>query len=107
MGTHADVFALEYHSDIVGSEDETDLVSDLLAKLLLKIEPMGKLMRNASKLGQAEHMLLRNITNRDLTPKREGVMLADRPHMHSRDTDHLIGRDGGKSRPPFRRACNQ
>ena len=95
--THAEMFALEHYRYIVASDDATDLVGDLLAELLLKLEPVRELVRNAGELGQAEHVPLRNVANRDITPKWEEVVFADRPHAYARDTYHLIGRGGCKT----------
>ena len=69
------MFTFEYHRHILRAGDPTDLIGDLLAQLLLQLQAMSKLVRNPCEFREAQHFCVGDVTNGDITPEWQKVVL--------------------------------
>jgi hypothetical protein len=69
------MFPFEYHRHILRAGDPTDLIGDLLAQLLLQLQAMSKLVRNPREFREAQHFCVGDVTNGDITPEWQKMVL--------------------------------
>jgi hypothetical protein len=69
------MFPFEHPRHILCCGDPTDLIGDLLAKPLLQLQAMRKLLRNAREFREAQHFCVWDVTNGDITPEWQEMML--------------------------------
>ena len=69
------MFPFEYHRHILRAGDPSDLIGDLLAQLLLQLQAMSKLVRNACEFREAQHFCVGDVPNGDLAPEWQEMVL--------------------------------
>jgi hypothetical protein len=69
------MFPFEHHRHMLRAGDPTDLIGDLFAQSLLQLQVMCKLLRNARKFGEAQHFCVGDVTNGDITPEWQEMVL--------------------------------
>jgi hypothetical protein len=69
------MFPFEHHRHILCAGDPTDLIGDLLAQSLLQLQAMGTLLRNAREFRKAQHFCVWDVTNGDITPEWQEMVL--------------------------------
>jgi hypothetical protein len=65
------MFPFEHHRHILRAGDPTDLIGDLFAQSLLQLQAM----RNPRKFGEAQHFCVGDVTNGDITPEWQEMVL--------------------------------
>ena len=69
------MFPFEHHRHILCAGDLTDLIGDLLAKPLLQLQTMRKLLRNPRKFREAQDFSIGDVANGDITPEWQEMVL--------------------------------
>ena len=66
---------LEHHRYVLRSGDPSDLIDDLLAQSLLQLQAMRELVRNPREFREAQHFVVGDVPNGDLTPEWQEMVL--------------------------------
>jgi hypothetical protein len=69
------MFPFEHHRHMLCAGDPTDLIGDLLAKSLLQLQAMRKLLRNPRKFREAQDFFVGDVTDGDITPEWQEMVL--------------------------------
>ena len=69
------MFPFEHHRHILCPGDPSDLIGDLLAQPLLQLQAMRTLLCNAREFREAQHFFIGDVTNRDITPEWQEMVL--------------------------------
>ncbi len=69
------MFPFEHHRHILCPGDPSDLIGDLLAQPLLQLQAMRTLLRNAREFREAQHFFVGDVTNGDITPEWQEMVL--------------------------------
>ena len=92
------MFPFEHHRHILCAGDPTDLIGDLLAKPLLQLQTMRKLLRNPRKFREAQDFFVGDVTDGDITPEWQEMVLTERCDPYAGHTYQLVGGHRGKRR---------
>ena len=92
------MFPFEHHRHIHRPGNPRDLIGDLSAQLLLQLQAMRKLVRNAREFREAQHFFVWDVANGDITPEGQEMVLTERCHPYTGHTDQLVGGQRGKCR---------
>ena len=92
------MFPGEHHCYIHCPSNARDLIGDLSAHPLLQLQAMRKLLRNAREFRKAQHFVVGDVANGDLTPEGQQMVLAERGDPYARYTHQLVGGHRGKCR---------
>ena len=71
------MFPFEHHRHILRPSDPSDLIGYLLAQLLLPLQSMCKLLRNAREFREAQHLFVGDVTDGDITPEWQEMVLTE------------------------------
>ena len=71
------MFPFEHQRYILRAGDPSDLIGDLLAQPLLELPAMRKLVRNLCEFREAQHFFVRDVTNGDITPEWQEMVLTE------------------------------
>src|SRR6266568_8089772 len=72
---HTVMFPGEHHRYISRPGDPRDLIGDLLTQSLLQLQAMRKLLGNAREFREAQHVVVGEVANGDLTPEGQEMVL--------------------------------
>jgi hypothetical protein len=83
------VHPLRHHSNIRTARDCAQRFADLGHQLLLNLQTVCKLMRQARHLREADDLARRNIRDRHVCPEWQKMMFTQRIHPHPAEHHHL------------------
>src|SRR5258706_16009240 len=92
------MFPFEHHRYALRSGDPSDLIGDLLAQSLLQLQAMRELVRNPREFREAQHFVVGDVPNGDLTPEWQEMVLTERCDPYAGHTYQLGGGHRGKRR---------
>jgi hypothetical protein len=69
------MFPFEHHRYVLRSGDPSDLIGDLLAQSFLQLQAMRELVRNPREFREAQHFVVGDVPNGDLTPEWQEMVL--------------------------------